>query len=246
MKTIVITGASRGIGREAALHMLGLGHNVVLNYHSDDTLARGTFEECHRVSANVILVKADVSKSADVNLLLKTTLDEFDSVDVLINNASINIDRSVFDMSEDDWDRVIDVDMKSVFLTSKHFGQVMMNTVGGGHIINMGATTAITGRANGLNYCAAKAGVLVMTKCLAIELAPRVRVNCIIPGTIRTPEIEERYNLDENELEMTQRILAKRIGEPQDIANALEFLVSDKSSYITGQKLIIDGGSFLY
>lgn len=246
MKTIVITGASRGIGREAALHMLELGHNVVLNYHSDDTLARSTFKECRRVSGKVILVKADVSRSSDVSLLLQTTLGEFDGVDVLINNASINIDRSLFDMSEKDWDRVIDADMKSVFLTSKLFGQVMINQDDGGHIINMGSITAITGRANGLNYCAAKAGVLVMTKCLAIELAPKIRVNCIIPGTIRTPEIEERYNIGENEQEMAQRTLMERIGEPKDIANAVEFLVSSKSSYITGQKLIIDGGSFLY
>ena len=246
MKTIVITGSSRGIGREAALHMLGLGHNVVLNYHEDDVLAQSTLEECRRVNGSAILVKADVSQPADVSRLLKTTLDEFGVVDVLINNASINIDRSLLDMSEEDWDRVIDMDMKSVFLTSKDFGRVMLDQQDGGHIINMGAITAMTGRANGLNYCAAKAGVLVMTKCLAIELAPKIRVNCVIPGTIRTPEVEQRYNLDENEQDMAQRILAKRIGEPKDIANVLEFLVSKKSDYITGQKLIIDGGSFLY
>lgn len=245
MKTIVITGASRGIGREIALRMAGLGHGVVLNYSTDAAAAEEAVTACRRISEAVLLVKADVSRADGVEHLLRRSLERFDGVDVLINNASINIDRPLFEMSEDDWDRVVDVDMKSVFLTARALGAVMMQKRSG-HIINLGATTAITGRANGLNYCAAKAGVLVMTKCLAIELAPHVRVNCVIPGTIRTPEIEQRFDLAANEQEMSERILMRRIGEPRDVADAIEFLISDQAGYITGQKLIIDGGSFLY
>ena len=245
-KTIVISGATRGIGRETALGMLEDGHNVVLNYHTNDALADQTLDECRRVSKQVALIKADVSVAPDVKRLARLIREQFASVDVLVNNAAINIDRPLLSMTEQEWDRVIDVNMKSVFLMAKYFGAVMLGQASGGHIINLGSTTAITGRANGLNYCAAKAGVLVMTKCLAIELAPKVRVNCVIPGLIRTPETEERHNLYENEQELAQRTLANRIGEPPDVANAIRFLVSDESAYINGQKLIVDGGSFLY
>lgn len=245
MLTIVVTGGTRGIGREIALRMSQQGHNVVLNYHAEDELAERTLDECRRHSDSILLVKADVSRSDDVDCLLHRVQQQFGSADVLINNASINIDRPLFELSEEDWDRVIDTGMKSVFLTAKAFAAAMLQR-GSGHIINMGSTTAITGRANGLNYCAAKAGVLVMTKCLAIELAPAVRVNCIIPGTIRTPEIEERYDLAANEKQMAERTLLNRIGEPSDVANVVEYLISDESAYITGQKVIVDGGSFLY
>jgi len=108
------------------------------------------------------------------------------------------------------------------------------------------ALTGITGRANGLNYCASKAGVMVMTKCLAIELAPKVRVNCVVPGTVRTPEVDERFDLAANEPAMAAKVLAGRIGEPEEVAAAIRFLISDEGGYVNGQKLIVDGGSFLY
>jgi len=245
-KTFIITGATRGIGRAIALSMSQEGHSVVLNYHANEVNAQQTFEACQAVSDRVLLVKADIRQSREVDRLIDSTLTRFGAVDVLINNAGINIDRPLLELTEEEWDRVVDTNMKSVFLTSQAAGRVMMAQESGGQIINLGALTGITGRANGLNYCAAKAGVLVMTKCLAIELAPRVRVNCVIPGTIRTPEVDERFDLATNEPELAQKILLKRIGEPDEITGAIRFLTSENGGYINGQKLIVDGGSFLY
>lgn len=244
--TFIITGATRGIGRALALCMLQDGHSVVLNYHANEANASATLAACQAVSDQVLLVRADIRQSCEVTRLVDSTLERFGTVDVLINNAGINIDRPLLELTEADWDRVVDTNMKAVFLTSQAAARVMKTQASGGQIINMGALTAITGRANGLNYCAAKAGVIVMTKCLAIELAPRVRVNCVIPGTIRTPEVDERYDLATNEPAMAEKILMKRIGEPADIAGAIRFLTSENGGYINGQKLIVDGGSFLY
>ena len=191
-------------------------------------------------------LKADVAEPQEVAGLVDTALKHFGTVDVLVNNAGINIDRPLLELTEEDWDRVVDTNMKAVFLTSQAAGRVMIGQTAGGQIINIGATTGITGRANGLNYCAAKAGVLVMTKCLAIELAPKVRVNCVLPGTVRTPEIDERYDLKKNESALAKKVLMKRIGEPEEVAAVIRFLTSEAGAYINGQKLIVDGGSFLY
>ena len=245
-KTAIVTGATRGIGRATALSLLRDGYNVVLNYHANETNAAETLEACEAHRDQVAAVKADVSNAADINRLIETSLERFGTVDLLVNNASINIDRPMLELTEDDWDQVVDTNLKGVFLASQAVGRIMCSQDCGGHIINLGATTGITGRANGLNYCAAKAGVIVMTKCMAIELAPKVRVNCVIPGTVRTPEIEERYDLATHEPAMAERILLKRIGEPEEIARIIRFIDSENGSYITGQKLIVDGGSFLY
>jgi 3-oxoacyl-[acyl-carrier protein] reductase len=172
----------------------------------------------------------------------------FGAPDVVINNAGINIDKPLLQMTEDEWDRVIDVNMKSVFLVSKAAARYMMSKDSQGHIINVSATTAIAGRKNGINYCASKAGVIVMTKCLAKELGPKVRVNCVIPGITRTEEIEERFNLRTNEqLEVAKRgIPLNRVGEPFEVANIINFLISEEAAYLNGQKIIIDGGEYMY
>ena len=245
-KTVIVTGATRGIGRATALALLRDGLNVVLNYHANEANADETRAACADFGERAQFAKADISRADEATRLVKTALDKFDALDVLVNNASINIDRSLLDMTEAEWDRVVDTNMKSVFLQSQAAARVMVRRDAGGQIVNLGALTGITGRANGINYCAAKAGVIVMTKCLAIELAPKVRVNCVLPGTVRTPEIDERYDLAANEARFAEQTLLKRIGEPEDVANAIRFLISDAAAYITGQKLIVDGGSFLY
>jgi NAD(P)-dependent dehydrogenase (short-subunit alcohol dehydrogenase family) len=245
-KTVIITGATRGIGRATALRLLEQGHNLVLNYHANEANAAATLAACRGFGERALSVKADVSRAGEVERLIGAALDRFGRLDVLVNNASINRDRPLLELSEEDWDRVVDTNMKSVFLTSRAAGRVMLDQAGGGHIINLGATTGITGRAGGLNYCASKAGVLVMTKCLAIELAPKVRVNCVLPGTIRTPEVDERYDLAANEPAMAEQIPMGRIGEPEEVAAAIAFLISAEAGYINGQKLIVNGGSFLY
>jgi len=261
-KTIVITGATRGIGRATALRLLEDGHNVVLNYHADEANAAETLAACRAAGAKTgaktdgeaggkaggeaVALKADIARRGEVERLIAATLERFGAIDVLINNAGLNIDRPLFELSESDWDRVIETNMKAVFLTCQAAGRIMVGQAAGGHIVNLGALTGITGRANGLNYCASKAGVMVMTKCLAIELAPKVRVNCVVPGTVRTPEVDERFDLAANEPAMAAKVLAGRIGEPEEVAAAIRFLISDEGGYVNGQKLIVDGGSFLY
>jgi acetoacetyl-CoA reductase/3-oxoacyl-[acyl-carrier protein] reductase len=149
-------------------------------------------------------------------------------------------------MTEEDWDVVVDTNMKGVFLCAQAAARVMLRQ-GGGQILNVGASTGIRGRANGINYCAAKAGVLVMTKCLALELAPTVRVNCLIPGLVRTGEVVRRRGLDDPDRlrRAEEAIPLRRIGEPHEVAEVAAFLISDAAGYINGQKILVDGGQFM-
>ncbi|HEU5373947.1 MAG TPA: SDR family NAD(P)-dependent oxidoreductase, partial [Ktedonobacteraceae bacterium] len=204
--------------------------------------------ECRAVNPDILLIKADVAQKTQVEMLFRKGVETFGAIDVLVNNAGLNIDKSLHDLTEEDWDKVVDTNMKGVFLCSQIASKYMLEQEAGGIILNIGATTGIGGRTQGINYCASKAGVLVMTKCLALELAPKVRVNCIIPGFTRTPETETRFQLAHPQnLEFKARsIPLGRIGTPEDIAEAVSFMLSDGAKYITGQKIIVDGGQFMY
>jgi 3-oxoacyl-[acyl-carrier protein] reductase len=247
-KTVIITGATKGIGKAIALRLAGEGYNLLLNYAKDDDSAEETLAECRRINANVVLQKADVASFPEVEAMVKEAVRRFSSLDVLINNAGLNIDKPLFDVTESDWDRVVDTNMKGVFLTSRESAKHMLTQDTGGCIINVGATTAIKGRKNGINYCASKAGVLVMTKCLALELAPRIRVNCIIPGFTLTRETENRFDLKHKLQEEVDKrnIPLKRIAKPEEIADVVAFLISDGARFINGQKIIVDGGAFMF
>jgi NAD(P)-dependent dehydrogenase (short-subunit alcohol dehydrogenase family) len=246
-KTVVITGAAKGIGRAIALKLAQQPYNLVLNYHRDRPSAEETLRRCRDVTDSAVLVQADVSRPADVSALTGAAVDTFRSLDVLINNAGVNVDRPLLDMTEEDWDVVVDTNMKGVFLCAQAAARVMLRQ-GGGQILNVGASTGIRGRANGINYCAAKAGVLVMTKCLALELAPTVRVNCLIPGLVRTSDVVRRRGLDDPDRlrRAEEAIPLRRIGEPHEVAEVAAFLISDAAGYINGQKILVDGGQFMY
>jgi 3-oxoacyl-[acyl-carrier protein] reductase len=248
MRTVLITGGTKGIGKATAIRLAKEDFNIILNYNSDDDAAREALQECNAIGSGISLIKADISDSSSVENMFASIMTRFGGIDVVINNAGININKPILEMSDEDWDRVVNVNMKGVFLVSRAAARIMSAQITESVIINIGSTTAIAGRVNGVNYCAAKAGVIVMTKCLARELGPRIRVNCVIPGLTRTEEIEERYHLKENEQYEIERrkIPLKRIGEPVDVANVIRFLISDEASYITGQKFIIDGGEYMY
>ncbi len=246
-KTVLITGGTRGIGRAIANQLCSDSFNLVINYSSNETDALSLSKELNSSGCIPLLIKADISNSGSVKNMFNTIIKEYGSIDILVNNAGINIDRPFLEMKENEWDDVININMKGVFLVSQQAAKYMMKQETGGLIINIGATTGIGGRINGINYCAAKAALLVMTRCMAKELGPKIRVNSVIPGFTRTEESERRFNLKENEqLELSKRkIPLNRLAEPQEIAELIEFLISSKASYINGQKFIIDGGEYM-
>jgi NAD(P)-dependent dehydrogenase (short-subunit alcohol dehydrogenase family) len=247
-RTVIITGAARGIGKAIALELAGPHFNLVLNDLPGQQDAELTRRQCARSNPDVLLCPADISSAAGVEKLVNTAVERFGTVDVVINNAGINIDKPLLELSEDDWDRVVDTNMKGVFLLSRQAARHMLKQDGQGHIINISATTAIQGRTNGINYCASKAGVIVMTKCMALELAPKIRCNCVIPGFTHTEESERRFDL-KNRLddELKKRnIPLNRLAQPEEIAAVVRFLLSKEAAYINGQKLIVDGGEFMF
>jgi 3-oxoacyl-[acyl-carrier protein] reductase len=243
-RTAIITGGTRGIGRSIALKLGRLGYNLVLGYRTMDEIALETLALCRDDGIKAVLVKGDISNRSDAEALVDCAVARFRSVDVLVNNAGINIDKPMIDLAEEDWDAVVDTNMKGVFLCSQNAARVMLKQDRGGAIVNIGASTGIQGRRNGLNYCASKAGMLVMTKCLALELAPKVRVNCVIPGS--TAGCGPRRRSQEYIKTKESLIPLGRLGAPEDVAEVVSFIISDGAKYITGQKILVDGGQFMF
>jgi 3-oxoacyl-[acyl-carrier protein] reductase len=238
--TAIVTGSSRGIGKAIAFHLAREGYAVVLNYASDDAQAAAAYEACRAITPHAHLVKADVTDREAVERLVRTTVERCGRVDLLVNNAGLNVDKPFLELTDRDWDVVLQVNLRAVFVCSQVAVREML-TRGGGVIINVAATTGIRGRTNGANYCAAKAGVLALTKCLALELAPHIRVNCVLPGSTHARDIEDPIRVKSR----SATIPLQRLGQPAEIAHAVAFLASTRASYITGQKLIVDGGQYM-
>ena len=246
MKTAIVTGASGGIGRMIATVFAREGANVVVNYYKSVNEAEDTIRTIKKTNENAIAIQADVSDKAAVKKMVRETLRNFKSIDILVNNAGINMDRPINEMTEKAWDRVLDVNLKGSFLCSQAVANVMLANKSG-KIINIGAQTGIRGRKNGANYCVSKAGVITLTKCLALELAPYVQVNCIMPGFIATDEVMQRYQLYKKKKmeKIISGIPIGRLGLPQDIAEMALFLASG-AEYITGQLFWVNGGMMMY
>lgn len=245
MKTALITGGTRGIGKAIALNLANRGYAMLLAHRSDEESAARTVEECRAIHGEVVALRADVASKEQVVAMVAHCVERFGSIDVLVNNAGLNVDRSLHEMSESDWDRVMNTNLKGVFLCSQAASAHMLRQEDGGIIVNIGASTAIRGRKNGANYCASKAGVLALTKCLALELAPKVRVNCVVPGSTWT---ESRVELEDPKVRGAKEstIPLGRLGTPAEVADAVAFLCSPEARYIHGQKLFVDGGQFMY
>ncbi|SRR6266851_3025008 len=240
-RTAIITGGVVGIGKATALKLASVGFNIVLGYRTEEQRAHETIAQCRAMDADCIAVSADIRSRCELNELFSGALNHFGSVHVLVNNASLRQDCRFEEMTEEQWDAVVDTNMKGVFFCCQYAAAAMRRQGDGGVIVNIGSSTGITGRLNGLNYCASKAGIIVMTKCLALELAPDIRVNCVIPGSTATYDrTPERLG----SLEST--IPLRRLASPEEVAAAIGFLVSDEARYITGQKLFVDGGQFMY
>lgn len=247
-KTVIITGSTKGIGKGIALRLARDQHNIVLNYATDEKHAQETLHQCQQITSQVLLVKADVSRKTDVEQLMQQCLQHFGSLDVLVNNAACVIDKPALDMSEQEWERVVNVNMKGTFLCSQAAALRMLEQEDGGLILNIGASTGIRARKNGINTCASKAGIMIMTQCLALELGPKIRVNTLIPGLTRTEETEHRFHLDDPAVlrSREETVPLQRIGTPEDIANAVAMLLTDEAGFINGQKIVVDGGQHMW
>ncbi|MER2048848.1 MAG: 3-oxoacyl-[acyl-carrier-protein] reductase [Solibacillus sp.] len=239
-KCAVVTGASRGIGRAIALQLASEGAKVVVNYSGSEQKAQEVVEEIKANGGEAIAVQANVADTDSVQNLMKTALDTYGSIDILVNNAGITRDNLLMRMKDDEWDDVINTNLKGVFLCTKAVTRQMMKQRAG-RIINISSIVGVAGNAGQANYVAAKAGVIGLTKTTAQELASRnILVNAIAPGFITT-EMTEGLPEDIKEGMLKQIPLAK-LGQPEDIAKAVVFFASDSSNYITGQTLQIDGG----
>lgn len=239
-KAALVTGASRGIGRETAMALAKAGYAVAVNYAGSEKAAEDVKAAIESFGGKAFTLQGDVSKAEDVDRIFKTVKKELGRLDVLVNNAGITRDSLLIRLKEENWDAVIDTDLKSAYLTTKSAALLMMKQRSG-VIINISSVVGIMGNIGQLNYSAAKAGVIGLTKTAARELAGRgIRVNAVAPGFIETSMTEV---IPENIKEkMIASIPLGRMGRPEDVAAAVCFLASDSASYITGQVLKVDGG----
>ncbi|WP_316568483.1 3-oxoacyl-[acyl-carrier-protein] reductase [Neobacillus sp. YIM B06451] len=239
-KTALVTGASRGIGREIALELARQGANVAINFAGSEARANEAAEEIKAMGREAFAIQGDVSNPDAVAAMVKETIDRFGSLDILVNNAGITRDNLLMRMKESEWDDVININLKGVFLCTKAVTRQMMKQRSG-RIINIASIVGVSGNPGQANYVAAKAGVIGLTKTAAKELSSRnINVNAIAPGFITTDMTDKLT--EDVKAEMLKQIPLARFGEPSDIAKAVVFLASEDSSYMTGQTLHIDGG----
>lgn len=239
-KNAIVTGATRGIGREIAKKLASLGANILINYRSNDKEAEELKLELDNMGVNSILYKCDISDFDGVQNMINFAKESFGKIDIMINNAGITKDTLVLRMKEEDFNSVIDVNLKGVFNCIKGITPIMVKQREGS-IVNLSSVVGIVGNAGQVNYSASKAGVIGMTKSLAKELGGRgIRVNAVAPGFIETDMTDGLG--DKFKEEAKKSIPLKRLGEAKDVANLVAFLVSNESAYITGQVINVDGG----
>ena len=242
-KVALITGATRGIGKQIALTLAKEEYDIVINYRSENEELSEVKKEIEANNVKCITVKGDVSNFKDCENMIKEAIEEFGQIDVLVNNAGITKDTLLMRMTKDDFEKVINVNLVGTFNMSKNVIPYMMKKRNG-RIINISSVVGISGNAGQTNYAASKAGIIGFTKSLAKEVASRnILVNAVAPGFIETSMTAVLK--DEIKEEIAKQIPLKRMGTPEDVANVVSFLVSEKSNYITGQVINIDGGMLM-
>ncbi|MCX7843392.1 MAG: 3-oxoacyl-[acyl-carrier-protein] reductase [Clostridia bacterium] len=239
-KTAVVTGSGRGLGKAIALKLAQMGANIVLNDIAASDSIDATAEEFKAAGFNVAVTKGDVRNPDDVKAMISTAVETFGSLDILVNNAGITKDKPMAMMSEEDWDLVMDINLKGAFLCTKAAAKVMIKQRSG-KIVNIASVAGRYGNPGQANYSASKAGLIGLTKTTAKEFAPRgITCNAVAPGLIQSKmtdilpeEVRDNY---------LKNIPLGRFGTPEDVANVVAFLSSDESNYVTGQVIDIDGG----
>ena len=239
-KVAFITGGSRGIGKEVATKFAENGYNIVINYVSDKTDVEQLRNEWESKGVKTLILKADVTKAEEVENVVKTAIDTFGKIDVLVNNAGITRDNLLMRMSEEEFDKVIETNLKGTFIVTKAVTKYMMKKRNGS-IVNLSSVVGVAGNACQCNYSASKAGVIGFTKSVAKELASRnIRANAVAPGFIETDMTAVLS--DSVKESIHNQIPLKRMGSAKEVAELIYFLGSEKSSYITGQVINVDGG----
>ena len=242
-KVAVVTGASRGIGRAIALELAQAGADVVVNYAGSQGAAEEVVAAITALGRQAIAVQANVGKIDEAESLVKQALETFGHVDILVNNAGITRDNLIMRMKEDEFDAVIETNLKGVFNCVKAVTRPMMKQRSG-RIINISSVVGVLGNPGQANYVAAKAGVIGLTKASARELASRgITVNCVAPGFIET-DMTDKLS-EELRTQMLGQIPLTRLGQPEEIARTVRFLASDDAAYMTGQTLHVDGGMYM-
>lgn len=239
-KNVIVTGATRGIGREIALTLAQNGANIAMNYRNLNSEVEDLINEIKSFGVDALAIKCDVSITEEVDNFVKEVKSHYNTIDVLVNNAGITKDGLILRMKEEDFDDVLDVNLKGTFNTTKSVSSIMVRQKYG-KIINISSIVGIAGNAGQCNYAASKAGVIGFSKSVARELASRnINVNVVAPGYINT---DMTKNLpDKIKEEIIKSIPMKKIGDPKEVANLVLFLSSNLSDYITGQVINVDGG----
>ncbi len=239
-KNALVTGGSRGIGRAIALFLAKEGANVAINYAGNREKAEEVVKEIEALGVKAIAIQGNVTDSKAVDEMIKTYDEKFETLDILVNNAGITKDNLLIRMKEEDWESVMDVNLKGVFLMTKGVARKMMKQKAG-RIINLSSVVGVMGNPGQGNYCASKAGVIGFTKSIAKELGGKnVTVNAIAPGFIETDMTDVLP--EKVKEEMLRNVPLKRAGKPEDVAKLVGFLGSDDAGYITGQVIHVDGG----
>lgn len=240
-KTVIVTGGSKGIGKSIALTFAQLNANVVISGRNKSALEE-TLEELREYNKNCIAISGDLSNIDEVRHLIDTAAAEFGSVDVLVNNAGVNIAKPALEVTEDDWDTVLDLNLKTAFFASQAAAKYMIPQKSG-RIINIASQMAFVGYIKRAAYCSSKGGLVQMTKALAVEWASEgVRVNAVAPTFIETELTTKMFEDKEFKKDVDSRILLDGLSQPEDISGAVLYLASNMANFVTGETIKVDGG----